>query len=292
VPPVLVTQVTDADGTVIYQNHLGGIKAVDPYVADTVSGVLQQVIERGTGTAAKFGRPAAGKTGTGEDYKNAWFCGYTPTLSTSVWVGFPTEELTMAPPRTSITVYGGTWPAEIWKRFMSAALSDTAPSEFRPPGPAPTTSTVPPPPPQPRDVVLGPDETVPGVIGMDYDSAVGSLRSAGFQTYRVKVAGRGPPGTVLRQAPTAGDDAPTGSTVTVEVVADDDTPASVAVPNVIGLSPEAAVRAIQQVGLVAVTNSASVPDNIGVNHGDVWLMNPAAGSVVNVGATVTIVVAS
>src|SRR5207248_1513622 len=82
----------------------------------------------------------AGKTGTGEDYKNAWFCGYASSLSTAVWAGFPTEEVTMSPPTTSITVYGGTWPARIWQEFMAAA-HDSAPSTDFVPPPPPTTSS-------------------------------------------------------------------------------------------------------------------------------------------------------
>jgi penicillin-binding protein 1A len=56
-------------------------------VADNVTKVLQGVITGGTGTAAQLGRPAAGKTGTTSNYTNAWFVGYTPTLSTAVWMG-------------------------------------------------------------------------------------------------------------------------------------------------------------------------------------------------------------
>ena len=106
-----------------------------------MTSVLQQVIARGTGTAAQLDRPAAGKTGTGEDYKNAWFCGYTPTLSTAVWVGYPETEVQMTPPTTSITVYGGTWPAQIWQRFMTAATAGTPPADFAPPETTTTTTT-------------------------------------------------------------------------------------------------------------------------------------------------------
>ncbi len=89
VDPVMITRITKADGTVLYERHAradqgdGRIRRRHRHVRAPTGD------RRGTGTAAQLDRPAAGKTGTGEDYKNAWFCGYTPTLSTAVWVGFP-----------------------------------------------------------------------------------------------------------------------------------------------------------------------------------------------------------
>jgi penicillin-binding protein 1A len=292
VPPVLVTEVTDANGTIIYQNKLGGTKAIDPYIADTVSSVLQQVIQRGTGTAAQLDRPAAGKTGTGEDYKNAWFCGYTPQLSTAVWVGYPTEEITMAPPRTPITVYGGTWPAQIWQRFMSAALTGTPPVDFRAPGPPPTTSTVPTEPPQSTDAEfpLGPDAEVPGVIGDGLSDATSKVQSAGFRWNWTTVDDDAPPGTVVRQSPPGGASAPTNSTVTLEVSSGSS--GGVTVPDVMGLARSAAVQAIKEVGLVPDVHLAPAPSNGATGSGQVWLMAPTAGTVVDPGSTVTIIVAT
>src|SRR5581483_472604 len=103
-------------------------------------------------------------------YKNAWFCGYTPSLSTAVWAGFPETEVPMTAPATSITVYGGTWPAQIWQRFMSAALDGTAPEPFPPmPAPAPSTRPVPPRPRQsrsrPRRPTAAPSPTRPTQTG-------------------------------------------------------------------------------------------------------------------------------
>ena len=78
--------------------------------------------KNGTGTAAAIGRPIAGKTGTAENYVDAWFCGYTPQLATCVWVGYPHRELPMHYVEGYAPVYGGTIPAAIWHDFMSAAL--------------------------------------------------------------------------------------------------------------------------------------------------------------------------
>ena len=80
VPPVLVTRITRADGTILYENQHTQEKVIDADAADTISAILQDVIKRGTGTRAQLDRPAAGKTGTAQDYQDAWFVGYTPQL--------------------------------------------------------------------------------------------------------------------------------------------------------------------------------------------------------------------
>ena len=77
VPPVLVTRITRADGTVLYNHEHRQTKVLEAGIVDTVTSILEQVIERGTGTRAKLDRPAAGKTGTTDDNKDAWFAGYT-----------------------------------------------------------------------------------------------------------------------------------------------------------------------------------------------------------------------
>jgi len=131
VAPVLVSSITRADGTVVYQNEPRATRAVTDSVADQVTYVLRQVVERGTGTAAgQAAQPVAGKTGTAENYGDAWFCGYAPQLAAAVWVGFPEGQVPMVPPTTDIRVAGGTWPAEIWGRFMERALEGSEIVEF------------------------------------------------------------------------------------------------------------------------------------------------------------------
>ena len=86
--------------------------------------MLEGVITHGTGTAAAIGRPAAGKTGTTDDNKDAWFVGYTPDIVTAVWIGDDTGAHSLG------EVYGGTIPAEIWHDYMSAATEDEKRSDF------------------------------------------------------------------------------------------------------------------------------------------------------------------
>jgi penicillin-binding protein 1A len=91
--------------------------------ARLLTSILQEVVERGTGRRAELpGRPAAGKTGTTDNYGDAWFVGYTPTLVAAVWVGYQNELKPMLTEFGGRPVTGSTLPALIWKEFMTAAL--------------------------------------------------------------------------------------------------------------------------------------------------------------------------
>ena len=81
------------------------------------------MVRAGTGTAAALGRPAAGKTGTAEGFKDAWFCGFVPQLATCVWVGYPQAELPLVNLDGFGQVVGGSIPARIWHDFMAPAVT-------------------------------------------------------------------------------------------------------------------------------------------------------------------------
>jgi penicillin-binding protein 1A len=85
-----------------------------------VTKILQQNMKHGTGTAAQMGCPAAGKTGTTDTFRDAWFAGYTPRVSTVVWVGYPHRALPMTNVH-GIKVAGATFPAQIWHDYMQVA---------------------------------------------------------------------------------------------------------------------------------------------------------------------------
>ena len=216
VPPVLVTRITRADGTILYNHQHAQEKVLDTAVADEVSAILQQAVERGTGTRARLDRPAAGKTGTTDAYADAWFVGYTPELATAVWVGFPEGQIPMRPPRTPIRVFGGTYPAQIWQQFMSGALAGRPVVSFHDP-PAPTSTVAPR---APSDLILGsiPSVVVPNVVGLSVSEATEILTNAGFTVALAPVEASGSAvGTVATQSPPARREAPPASTVTLEV---------------------------------------------------------------------------
>ncbi|MDP9386454.1 MAG: transglycosylase domain-containing protein [Actinomycetota bacterium] len=116
-------------------------RVVAQIIADNVTDVLKGVITEGTGTRADIGRPAAGKTGTAQEFRDAWFVGYTPTLSTAVWMGNKAKPTPMRNVKGLERVTGGSIPAETWKLFMTEAVKDVPPTDFNVPVPLTATST-------------------------------------------------------------------------------------------------------------------------------------------------------
>jgi penicillin-binding protein 1A len=107
-------------------------RVISDGVAYTVTRILQENVWYGTGQSAAFRHPSAGKTGTTDDHADAWYCGYTPRLMTTVWVGHPEGEIPMENVH-GIRVAGGTFPAEIWRLYMDAAIGHLEPVSFSEP---------------------------------------------------------------------------------------------------------------------------------------------------------------
>ncbi|CAN5273129.1 PBP1A family penicillin-binding protein [soil metagenome] len=112
-------------------------RAISEGGAAIVTRILEQNVQHGTGVGANIGRPAAGKTGTNEEYADAWFAGYTPDLATTVWIGYTRGEIPMENVH-GISVSGGSFPADIWRRFMEPALESLGPARFPEPDRWPT----------------------------------------------------------------------------------------------------------------------------------------------------------
>ncbi|MGH2704930.1 MAG: PBP1A family penicillin-binding protein [Actinomycetota bacterium] len=131
--PKLVTKVLDAEGAVLESGPSPARRAVDAAVADNATAILEQVIAKGTGRRADIDRPAAGKTGTAQDHRNAWFVGYTPDLATAVWMGYRDSNSPLFNVRGVARVVGGSIPAQMWAEFMKLALADAPPTPFAEP---------------------------------------------------------------------------------------------------------------------------------------------------------------
>jgi penicillin-binding protein 1A len=139
VEPTPVLRILDVKGETVEDNRQpNGQQVLSPAVADNVTSVLQGVIAKGTGRNADIKRPAAGKTGTSENWENAWFVGYTPTLSTAVWMGHPQGNRTMANVHGVPHVVGGSLPSMIWHDFMAEAVKDVEPLPFTTAAPLPS----------------------------------------------------------------------------------------------------------------------------------------------------------
>lgn len=130
VEPIAVLKVEDMDGNVLEENTAKKTIVISEESAYLMTSMLRDAITvpGGTGGNAYFGRPAAGKTGTTSDWKDAWFCGYTPSKVGVVWMGYD-QEKTMS--QWKIT--GGTYPARIWNRMMSKISEGTPVEDFTKP---------------------------------------------------------------------------------------------------------------------------------------------------------------
>lgn len=132
--PTIIKSVTGSNGGLLYELQPETEAAFTADVANTVTYALNKVVTHGTGfEALKLGRPAAGKTGTTDDNKSAWFSGYTPQLATAVLMAKEDADgqpISMSGTGGMKTVTGGSFPARIWVAFMKAALADEPTMEF------------------------------------------------------------------------------------------------------------------------------------------------------------------
>jgi penicillin-binding protein 1A len=125
VAPTAIRYVTDANGKLLEENVPQGREAVSPELAYVITHMLRGVVERGTGQAAKsLDRPVAGKTGTTNDYSNAWFLGYTPKLVSGVWIGYD------RPRSLGRDETGGRLAGPIWTAYMARIIGDSPKEDF------------------------------------------------------------------------------------------------------------------------------------------------------------------
>ncbi|MCU1588094.1 MAG: glycosyl transferase, family 51 [Frankiales bacterium] len=202
-PPRPVESITDALGHEVKLTADPCTQALEPKVADTLTALLRGVLgPGGTAGGSGIGRPAAGKTGTTNDAKAAWFIGYTPQLSTAVWVGKSTPA-----PMRGVTingryyrqVFGGSLPAPIWQQVMRNALDGVPVVNFT------------------GGSINGPTQVATGVplpvlLGLPLGVAASQLRDAGYAVeFGGAIPSLYPAGTVAAVSP-SGSAAP-GSTV-------------------------------------------------------------------------------
>jgi penicillin-binding protein 1A len=131
--PMAITRVTASNGATITSTPPSknpGRRVIPAWTASEMNKILYDNIYTCpsglcTGSAAALNpyQPAAGKTGTVESHLDAWFCGYTPNLTTCVWMGYPRGEISMIPAVGSAESFGGGYPTMIWNHFMTAAAA-------------------------------------------------------------------------------------------------------------------------------------------------------------------------
>ncbi|MDP9496819.1 MAG: transglycosylase domain-containing protein [Actinomycetota bacterium] len=234
--PYAVEKITDSTGREVDLPEPDCGRAIDKRTADTVTAVLSGVVDGRnplrTGRGAKIDRPVAGKTGTTTGSTAAWFVGYTPQLSTAVWVGNPAKA-SMTMRRITINgkyyrqVYGGTLPASIFASAMRDAHRGLPEKQFdtpsgydEPDGSDLRAATRA----EPEDeedlsdavAAFFGGSRVPSVRGRSYASAAAELRAAGFAPVQGRTVRSGlPSGDVPYTFPRAGSSAAPGTTVYV-----------------------------------------------------------------------------
>ena len=198
--PFAITQIFDPSGRVIAHNDPTCTRVIPASVAAQATALLEGVAEHGTGaTNGRIGRPVGEKTGTTDNYTDAWFAGFTPQYATVVWLGYKDSN---KHPLYNIhgyaKVFGGSLPAMIWSKFMRYAEKNLPVIGF----PAPPSSRSLP---------------VPNVVGQTAADAQKTLEAAGFSVKVTIVKSPKPSGTVLTETPKAGTTLEAGTLITLTV---------------------------------------------------------------------------
>jgi penicillin-binding protein 1A len=228
--PYFIDRIEDKDGNVLYKASNKGDRAVSVQNARTLLSVLQQVVVRGTGTAAAVPKwNVAGKTGSTDNNTDGWFVGVTPKLATAVWMGDPSAKVPMYNVGIFPKVFGGTYPAMIFSDFMTKFLTGQTPIDFAPPDKVPNQRP-------PKTLVL-PNELAP------------QPDQRQFQTFNPT---NGPGVTTPRTPNPGGTDTPVIPTPTIPVITVPSIP-DVTVPRVVVPTPNPTPSPVPDPGLGNVT---------------------------------------
>ena len=222
-PTYLIDKITDSSGQILYQ-HISSQRVTipDPGAAAAVRKTLEVAAQFGTGTRAVLDdRPIAGKTGTHQGFREAWFIGFIPQYTSSVWIGFAEEQL----PLTNVeingevvsSVSGGRVPAPIWKEFMEKVVEDLPIEEW---------------PADPSDIDKYyeiPTIEIPQLLGLNIIDAE-EIAFSGYILPTIKlIDSEEAPGLVLTQSIESGEEMPEGTEVVLEVSG---TKFTAAIPNI------------------------------------------------------------
>ena len=210
-PTYLIERIEDSDGNIIYQHIVSQrVSIPDPAAAAAVRKTLEVAAQRGTGTRAVLDdRPIAGKTGTHQGFREAWFIGFIPQYTSSVWIGFAEEQL----PLTNVeingeiisNVSGGRVPAPMWKEFMTKVVEDLEVVDW---------------PDDPSDIEKYyeiPTVFIPQLLGLNVLDAE-EIAFSNYLLPKIKLVDSDEvPGLVLTQSIEKDEEVPEGTEITLEV---------------------------------------------------------------------------
>ncbi|MFP3913716.1 MAG: transglycosylase domain-containing protein [Actinomycetota bacterium] len=280
--PFLISRILDAEGNVIYEHEVNQERVLDERVAAAALRPLRDVpTSDGTAPDANIGRPQAGKTGTHQTYRDAWYVGFTPEYSTAVWVGYeakqqPLEDVTINGEFYS-RVFGGSVPAPIWAEFMSTVMDGIPESEF------------PPEPPGVDEYLTPPKTTVPLVVGLDVNEAIARLEAADLNASVNERPSIEPAGQVFAQSIDSGAEVDVGTGVGISVSTGE--PPEGPLPDLVGQSFDEALETLrafeEETGVLVNLTRADQPVDDPSRHGVILATNPEPGAEVAYGITVT-----
>lgn len=282
----LIERIENTAGDLVYSRDVQRIQVVDPAIMAAARRPLTQVVAAGTATRARLtpAVPQGGKTGTHQDFNEAWFVGFVPDYATAVWVGYPDFQA----PLRNLTingefysrVFGGTVPAPIWREFMTYLLRDTPVSDF------------PEDPPGVDQYFVTPSTEVPLVVGLMQDEAVKDIYDAHLSPNVVEVGSLEEQGVVLTQDLEEGSSATHGQVLTIEVSSG--LPPEAPLVDLRNLTVDGAVVALstfEEETRVALEFSVSFRDVTNPSQVGVILeTNPAPGAIVKHGQLVQLIV--
>ena len=210
-PTYLIERIEDSDGNIIYQHIVSQrVSIPDPGAAVAVRKTLEVAAQRGTGTRAVLDdRPIAGKTGTHQGFREAWFIGFIPQYTSSVWIGFAEEQLPLINVEINgeiiSNVSGGRVPAPMWKEFMTKVVEDLEVVDW---------------PDDPSDIEKYyeiPTVFIPQLLGLNVLDAE-EIAFSNYLLPKIKLIDSDEiPGLVLTQSIEKDEEVPEGTEITLEV---------------------------------------------------------------------------
>jgi membrane peptidoglycan carboxypeptidase len=289
IEPYLIERITDADGNVIYEHEPAPERVLSPQIAAAVTTTLEKVVAGGTGTAAKIGRPQAGKTGTATNNTDVWFVGFIPQFSTAVWVGHPDG----AVPMENFSIYndmtgkeqsirqafGGTVAAPVWKQFMEYVTDGLEVLDF--PDPPEGTSAY----------YAVPRTRVPDItVDMPLTKIEDLVYNAHLRVDLIEKGSFEEVGTILSITPEPGTGLSHGAAVTVEISIG--IPEEIEGPDLVGLlasEVDAALELFLEENAVDLNwVQVDVPTADATKWGRVIATNPPPLALVKPGDTITV----
>jgi len=283
----LVQRITDYTGEVIYQREPELTQVADPGIFAAARRALRRVPSEGTAARAFSGFPyldrIGGKTGTHQQYLDAWYVGFTPDFATAVWVGYESEQIPLVDVvirgQNYSRIFGGTIPAPMWREFMTIVMDGFPATQF------------PEEPPNMSQYLVPPPTTVPSVVGLTEAAAKKELTMEARLNVSVEmVPSLEEAGIVVRQAPGAGATVRQGSFVTIYVSSGEIPVAPL--PNFVELTVDEAIVVAQDfeantgVKLNLFSQKVGVTDPNQVDR--IVATNPAAGTVITASGDVTL----